>query len=359
MLVRILGPLMASWLLPLACLAGSSTIRVARPDPLHRDRPPRVAEVTAHIEGESVGFKIAVDFEGLPQPLKLARATVTLTSTDDAPPAGERGAPGYLEFGFYRDQVEWMGERKVYIDGPRKAGDVHAIPIEFVPLQSQGVLIIDWEVGTDRSMTIAWCFDENGTLVYLGIDPPVCDVVPTVFFEGDSIKILTPGPRNPNSALVDAYYTVVPPFRIGDTSTVCFHVTALHNFPEGFDMELVYDHMSLSGLPEAVKGPVSAGQTQDICLQVVPLPFRDVHELTLRIESGDVGPRKQFNQDALPVSTLFRGDGSLMYVNWSALRPSEDQLSKSLPAGTPETCERIRIDRNPKVNEDAPPGDDQ
>jgi hypothetical protein len=310
------------------------------------------AQVTTHVEGEIAGFNVAVDFEELPQPLKPARAIVTLTSKGDAVSTLFNSCvPGDVEFGSHRQEMEWIGERKVFIDGPQKAGDVHRIPIEFILLQSRGELIINWDrsMGTP-GMVIVWCFDGDGTLVSLGRSSASCNVVQTVFFDGDSIKILTPGPRNPIS-LTDAYHTVVPPLRIGDTSTVCFHLTAMQNFPRGFDMELVYGHMSLLTLPEAVKGPVSVGQTLDICLQVVPLAFRERHEISIMIERPKELSPELRSSEYLQVSAYFKDDGSLMYVHSEDQMLSEEKLSKGLPVGTEATCGRIKISRNLDVTE--------
>jgi hypothetical protein len=325
------------WLLPVVC---HPDVAVA-------------ADVTQHIEGEIAGFNVVIDFEGLPQPLKPARAIVTLTSKGDAESTHFiTDAPGDLEFGFYRQQIEWIGERKVFIDGPRKAGDVHSIPIEFMLLQSRGEIMINWAhaMGTP-GIAIVWCIDADGSVVALGRNSGPCNsVVQTVFFDRDSIRILTPGPRNP-IALADAYYTVVPPFRIGDTSTVCFHLTALQDFPKGFDMELVYGHMSVLGVPEAVKGPISKGQALDFCLQVVPLAFRDRHEISIYMKRPEELSRELRRSEYFQVSAYFKDDGSLMYVHSEDQMLPEEKLSKGLPAGTEATCGRIIISRNPDVTE--------
>jgi hypothetical protein len=331
------------WLLAVACYA----------DVVINDSPqayvPRVAEVLQHIERKSPGYTVAIDFQGLPQPLKPVQATVTVTCDRDTTNLSMMYGLG-LEFGFYRDQIDWVGERKVSLGDQLQAGDVRTIPIKFTLLQSQGILIIRCG-SADQDLPVGWCFDENGRLVHLGISPPICDNVPTVFFEGDSLKMPTPGPPRPKTNLVDAYYTVVPPFRVGDTSTVCFHLTALHSFLDGFDMQINYGHMSLVGVPEAVKGQVSAGQTLDICVQVVPLAFREQHEITLVIKRPD-GPSDEIRSDEfLPIVAYFSNDGSLMYVHNRYLDLPEEKLSKGLPEGTRETCGAVVINRNPDVTE--------
>ncbi len=337
------------WLLPVACLAGSSTISTVvgksrLPTVIESDEP----EIRQHFEQEYVGYKVAVDFADLPQPLKTVHATVTVTY-GEVPSDLTYDVPRGLNFGFYRQELDWVGEKSVVLGNEWQAGDVRTVPIEFTVLQSQGDLYITWD-RPGRGFAITWCFDEKGMCIHLDTRSVDCGLARTFFFDSDSIKIPSFGRRDARG-LLDWSCTVVPPFHVGDTSTVCFHLTALQSFPSGFDLEIGYGHMLLVGVPEAVKAPISPGQTLDLCMQVVPLALREQHAIELHIVCPE-GTSGEGPQDVwMGISAYFRDDGSPMYVYKNLQDLPPEKLSKSLPAGTRETCGSIRIDRNPDVTE--------
>jgi len=287
---------------------------------------------------------VAIDFEELPEPLKPVRATLTLTVRTSEPEVA--GYPWGVYFYYQRQEIRWLSEPSLTFAGPYTAGDVYRVPIEFVCLRSGGCKfeLFSYDYSTSPnvpipSMTVGINLDRDGNLTHLWRGQAPSDyLVTTVFFTADSVSILGAQTDSSSCRMFAGDCTVVPAFRIGEPSKVCFNLRFLRNYPNGLDLEFSYGHMEISELPPAVRGPVYAGDEMQFCVTAVPLPVREVHDLAVTVYPGD----HNSSSDAWIVGALFNDDKSLRYVNVGLHlgegEEKEQLLPKAFPPGTRATC---------------------
>ncbi len=301
--------------------------------------------LSPHIEGTMLGFHFAVDFEELPQPLKPARGTITMTrdsSLDGMP------ATLFQQMGFDVSEkyVDWLSERIVDIPSPMEAGDVHTLPIEFTVLESGQVDFSMYWVNIPLTMRgyegrVVWCINGDGDLEYLGSNLTqggwARQPGRATFFDQDSVRILQRTRGEVGSNIFAGYCKIEPPFKIGEPSTVCFNIEMVESHAYGLDLEVSFGHMLVSDYPEPIKGPVYAGETFEICLTVVPLPVRELHDISLSVYDEQGSP----NKEVISITSLFADDGTLRYISNGGLDFVEQDstlLPKSFPSGTKATC---------------------
>jgi hypothetical protein len=329
----------------------AATIVYGQEDPLarwglHRNPDLDQPAINQHLEGQVGGFDVAIDFEELPEPLKPVRATLTLTVRTSKPESVDY--PWQIDFRFPKNKIRWLSEPSLVFPGPYTAGDVYRVTIEFICLASGTYNVELWSHDYSTApflmadMAIGIGLTRDGRLVGLRRTRGGSDAggLATVFFTADSVSIVSGRAGDFRSEMFDGDCIVVPAFRIGEPSKVCFNLRFLRDFPNGLDLEFSYGHMEISELPPAVKGPVYAGDEMQFCVTAVPLAVREVHDLALTVYPGD----HQSGKDVWSLGAVFKDDGTLRYIDEGLILDdliagaNEAILPKAFPPGTRATC---------------------
>ncbi len=332
------------WLLLTVCTAaGQDNDRPIILDKLGIPEEPVYYDLSPHIEGTMPGFHFAVDFEELPQPLKPTRGTITLTKgpgfTQPFEVSGQR-----LRLDVQERKVKWLSEPIVTTPCPLEVGDVFTIPIELVILASgQAGFTLGWAdiTRTIGCGTVVWSVSLDGELEFLGSNVShggrASGARHVTFFDQDSVRINHSTKGEVGINMFAGYCKIEPPFKIGEPSSVCFNIEMVESHADGLDLEISFGHMLVSDFPRPIKGPVYAGGTFELCMTVVPLPVRELHDISLSVYDEQGSP----NKEVISITSLFADDGTLRYISNSGLDFVEQDstlLPKSFPSGTKATC---------------------
>jgi len=121
---------------------------------------------------------------------------------------------------------------------------------------------------------------------------------------------MLPPPRE----AISYHYTISPPFRIGDTSTVRYYLTTNYSLTSDSEVQLGTSGMKLVSNLMPVRGGINKGETLEYEIQIVHLDVRDVHKLFLRLihmpaQGGDTC------YSDIACYSLYNNDGSLRLVS--------------------------------------------
>jgi hypothetical protein len=146
--------------------------------------------------------------------------------------------------------------------------------------------------------------------------PPDC-----TFFNEDSVHMVQPFEADPSDRDLFSYeISIVPPFRIGDTSAVTYSLTALADIADPFDLRFNSRNTRIVGWPRAGLSPALRGETQVVMVRVVPDAIRDIHSLDLIPGSGR----------SIQCCYMFREDSTLRLIADQGLHRVEDLKTQSL-----------------------------
>ncbi|UCC44291.1 MAG: hypothetical protein JSU65_14485 [Candidatus Zixiibacteriota bacterium] len=304
------------------------------------------------VEGELFGGQLGIrcEFQTLPQPLTNTKALLTFSVEKAASIASWPDLE--LVFRFSERDLEWLSESSVLWPGPKQQGDVLTALVEFKPLTS-GHRGFSIEVAGryNDDTRILWCLNEDGVLESLG-EPSQgglrCNALrSTTFFEGDSVTIRPWTPKEPDRFLFTPLVTVSPLFRIGDTTTIHYSLTAVRDVPDDIEITLEFCHFELIDVPRIEGSSLSKGQTLEFDVRTLPLAVRDVHKITLVIRRRLPGRQGYKSEQAVPCSVMFGTDGLLKYVSAYYLGKDIDQarLPETFPNAQDLSLKRVRITR--------------
>ncbi len=262
------------------------------------------------------------EFLAVPEPLTPVTVNFTLEVVE----------PKYLPDGdwtvrifHYRKDVRLMTDSMLIWPGPHPPGATLTGALEFVPLTSGHKWLKLRVPGfSDGELTVQWCFDQDGLLMFLGKaedkpsfgHPPEC-----TFFDKDSVHMIQRYEADPQEwKLFSHEISIVPPFQIGDTSTVTYFLTALRDIYSGCDLEVNGRNSRIVGWPRAGLSPASRGETQAVRIRVVPDAIRDIHSLDLIPGSGR----------SIQCCYMFREDSTLRFISDHRLGRVGDLKTQSL-----------------------------
>lgn len=298
--------------------------------------------VNSHIEGKIDGWvDVTFDFQVLPGPLTTAQATLILEIV-----RGQAGDTfeGDWEFsiGANPTTVKWLSDQTVIWAGNKVHGDQLVVHIEFISVRSGSngfSFAFSHLLGQGYGVRVAWCLDGDGQL--LGLYNPKhnrmvpCTGAGSFFFDQDSVSIPEPNITSDARIPFNTRMTVTPPFRIGDTSTVRFYLTAKETIPGGLDFRFSTVHMAIISFPDRVDYSISAGETVEFAVDVVPAAVRNVQTIGLESDFDFHTTGRESRLSTQACSAVFNEDGSLRYIDFYGL----GQIDKGLlPMNFPEAA---------------------
>jgi hypothetical protein len=262
------------------------------------------------------------EFLAVPEPLTPVKVNFTLEVVE--PKHLPEGDWTVRIFHYHKD-VRLLTDSLLTWPGSHEPGATLTGMLEFVPLTSGHKWLKLWVPGfSDGELTVQWCFDQDGVLMFLGkaedkpsfAHPPDC-----TFFDEDSVHIVQRYEADPQDWKLFSYeISIVPPFRIGDTSTVTYFLTALRDVSIMSGLEINCRNSRIVGWPEAGLPPAVRGETQAVRIRVVPDAIRDIHSLDLIPGSGR----------SIQCCYMFREDSTLRLIADHGLHRVEDLKTPSL-----------------------------
>ncbi|MDD3731860.1 MAG: hypothetical protein PHU88_05735 [candidate division Zixibacteria bacterium] len=224
------------------------------------------------------------EFETFPKPLTPTRVYFTFEVNDKM--YSKPDDVWVIRLNYHPKGVRMLSDTVYYWPGPHELGNQYNGYFEFVPLCSG-----KWDftfcqdgAGWLVALKIAYTLDQDGNVIDIGKEPHVrgYNIVST-FFNEDSIYFTQRGigPRE----LFKYNFVVKPLFRIGDTSTITYYLTALEDAPDGVDIKVNADNMQIISLPERISKSVFTGDTLILNIKVVPRSIRDEHLIIVNLKN--------------------------------------------------------------------------
>jgi len=273
------------------------------------------------------------EFETLPQPLTPTRVYFTFEVNDEM--YSKPDDVWVIRLTYHPKGVRMIGDTVFYWPEPHTLGAQYNGYFEFVPLCSGR-----WDftfcqdgAGWLAALKIAYTLDQDGNIIDIGKEAHVrgYDIVST-FFNEDSIYFtqMGIGPRE----LFEYNFVVKPLFRIGDTSTITYYLTALGDALEGVDIKVNADNMQIISLPERISKPVLTGDTLILNMKVIPRAIRDEHIITVNLKNEEKDNRDIKHGQIICVS-VFNNNGTLRYIHDDkrALPAEQSLLPDAYPEG--------------------------
>jgi hypothetical protein len=292
-------------------------------------------------------------FREEPQPLQPVRVDFTLTVSHPYALWIDTN-PWIIKVLWDKKAVKVEGDSIFSWPGSHEVGDQFSGSFEVVPLLSglHGFsLFWDYPGAIDTKLDVRWCFDKDGKLSFLGrteiigCRAPECTQDWCTFFAEDSVYVIGPTYKTPPSGEAFSYsYSITPPFRIKDTSTVRYYLTSHHDFISDLQVEFIGAGVELVSPLHLLRGDISKGETVIYEVRVVPLAVRNIHDMRLLLEHRR--PEiLQSSGNVILCETLFNDDGSLRFISDRWLM---DVDSTMLPSAFPPLekgdSEMIRVE---------------
>jgi hypothetical protein len=260
------------------------------------------------------------EFENLPEPLKPVRVNFTLTVCRDYKYL--KANPWPIRVDWLKKGVQLIGDTLFLWPGPHDIGDEYSGSIEVVPLSS-GLFGFSFYLDSPGLITgglaVQWCFDHDGVLSYLGKVEPGAIVPCTydwcTFFDRDSVHVVQDIYEDELSdELFFVEYTIIPPFRIGDTSLVRYALTAMTAVRNVLDVEINTSGMTLISDPPRLKAGIAQGEVIIYDLLVVPQAVQGVHNLTLCLRNVN-READEHRCNTIVCHSVYSDDGSLRFIS--------------------------------------------
>jgi len=268
-------------------------------------------------------FQGEFDFEQLPAPLETVKVNFTLEiARDIVIPEGD----WEIKLGWDRKAMRLLGDSVFVWSGSHSLGSTYSGSFELVPLLSgfNGFQLYMPGEEEDGALDVKWCFDKDGSLTFLGKEEigdqfkNQCTLHQCTFFNEDSVHMIQrdmesyPDPKQ----LFITTMTVCPPFNIGDTSTVRYHLVAGDDLNVPLEIELTGRGMQVVSNPERLPTTVSRADIIDYEIKVVPLAVRGIHHLRLNLRRpGHLSSSKERYFNCIDCFAVFRNDGSLRFIS--------------------------------------------
>jgi len=264
------------------------------------------------------------EFESLPEPLKPTRVNFTFEVNRGSSPSYDR--EWEIRLTYHPKGIRILSDTVFYWPQPHNLGDQYTGYFEFSPLCS-GLWNISFHLhgaSMITSLNIAYTLDQDGNIIDIGKEDDVrgYDIVST-FFNEDSIYFtqMRIGPRE----LFKYNFVVKPLFRIGDTSTITYYLTALGDAPAGVDIEVDVDNMQITSLPERISEPVMTGDTLILNIKVIPRAITDEHRISLKLKNSEKDD-PDFKYSKIICGSVFKNDGKLRFTRDMLGSDIEQQL---------------------------------
>ncbi len=272
----------------------------------------------ARLSGHERPFVGTFSFEEPPQPLEPVTVHFTLTVCSDY--SYYKGDTWKIRVQWGKKAVRLLSDSVFHWTGTHAVGDQFSGTLEVVPLLSglSGFSVYWDEPGLiDGKLDVRWCFDHDGNLSFLGKmevkDIRDCTADRCTFFNSDSVHIVQRDYPPSSFDLFSSDYTVLPPFRIGDTSTVRYRLKATEPLPNELFIEINTVGMELIGKPNRILPGIDKGEPVYYEVRVVPQPVRDTHKLVLRVRdlARGVGERHSY---IVSCNSVYNSDKSLRFI---------------------------------------------
>jgi hypothetical protein len=287
------------------------------------------------------------EFQTLPAPLEPTRIHFVLEVSSDARylPKGD----WEIHLRYHPKTMRLIGESVFVWPPPHPIGATYSGSFEVVPLGSsqRNIAVYMPGYGRNLALTITWCLDPDGNLTFLGTpdDRPRCDHTICTFFSPNSVHVVQSYAKPVPEQLFRYSYTVIPPFRIGDTSTITYTLTAVNDAPHGVDIEIMASGMQIVSLPEPITTPVLPGETVQLQMRVVPQPITGIRGVTILLSSNAKAPPSA-RQSVIPCEAVFHDNGDLRFVSDIDLSTiDKDLLPKTFRKARSGDNETVRISK--------------
>ncbi len=296
---------------------------------------PLAAQVNQHIDGYNpeVNLKFVnlpdgrrpfvgrFDFEKLPAPLEPVRVDFTLeVSRDFLVPEGD----WKIHLVWNCKAVRLLGDSIFVWPGPHPLGGTYSGSFELVPLRSglHKFMLYMFD-NVDGALDVHWCFDQDGNLTFLdkielSNHYNDCNRQQCTFFNKDSVYVLRHGGEPSDDDLFLTDFTVKPVFRIGDTSTVRYRLTAVDDLPNPLQIQIYAEGMKVVSEPQRIAPGIVKGDTVYYEIKAVPLPVRDIHLLSLLVQDKSKRSGERYD-NIIPCESVYDDDGNLRFIGDGSL----------------------------------------
>ena len=286
------------------------------------------------------------EFQTLPAPLSIVHVDFTLevNSEESDIPKGD----WQIQVLYERRTMQLLSDTVFTWPGSHPLGATYSGWLEFVPTASgEGWFTIQLPMPGylhGRGLCVGYCLDMDGNLTmldkrefYLNCERHACQ-----FWAGDTIHVAGYfEERAPTHDLVHYTYSVSPPFCVGETSQVVYHLTAIADALDGYSIDISTRGFKVTSLPDSVLKPLHTLDEWDIRLEVIPIALPQYNKLFLEVCSAS-----RSLSTVITCETIFNGDGTLKCISGWLDGVNQRYLQTSLAAPDSSWNEAIRIERD-------------